>query len=767
MIRNNIVAIALCTAGIFNANAQGDTWTQLDEVNGAPKSACIGFELNGEGYIGLGLDETFERRQLYSYDVAQDDWDDQENIGNGAGLGLSRCAAVAFSIGNLAYAGLGSSTGNAYFGDFWEYNPANDTWSQMANFGGTARRQAVGFAINGKGYVGTGVDVNGDYKKDFWEYDPATNTWTQLNDFGGTARQSAVGFTMGNNAYLGTGDDGVPRKDFWQYNPVTDQWTQKPDFPGTARAGAVGFGIYPQAFIATGYDIDLSYTDDIWEFNADNDTWIQRTDFPGFDRAKGVAFVINDIAYFGTGYNDDYLDDFWSYSPAHICADDTTESSTDICTNDSYLWVDGNTYTELDGSGPFYHTVSSIEWPTCDSVLKLNINWNQPSTSISNTNQCTDGSYSWIDGNTYLPVDGAGPFYHTLFGASQTGCDSTIALNINWLTAGTGDTYEDACESAGFVWSGGNGNTYVTADGSGPFDHTLLGASISGCDSTISLHINWLTTGTSDVYEEACGSAGFDWSSGNGNSYVPADGAGPFDHTLMGASSSGCDSTISLHINWLLTGTSISYLDACENIGFEWTNGNGNTYTPADGSGPFDHTLVGASSLGCDSTISIYLTWYGIDDLTLYDNGTSLTSNATGIVSYQWVDCDNNYAFIPGETSASYTPTSAGSYAVILTGSNCEDTSECITSYVGIDELSFELLNVYPNPTTGSVHIDLGETYENISIEVKNVLGQIIKLNSYQLTQHVELEIEGAQGLYFIDIMTQDGRAQTVKLFKQ
>ena len=52
---------------------QWDTWTQLDDVNGAPKTACVGFELAGEGFIALGLDEMFERKQLYSYDVAADD----------------------------------------------------------------------------------------------------------------------------------------------------------------------------------------------------------------------------------------------------------------------------------------------------------------------------------------------------------------------------------------------------------------------------------------------------------------------------------------------------------------------------------------------------------------------------------------------------------------------------------------------------------------------------------------------------------------------
>src|SRR5438045_7987523 len=92
-----------------------------------------------------------------------------------------------------------------YKKDFWEYDPATDTWTQKADFGGVARNRATGFSINGKGYIGTGWD--GSFRKDFWEYDPATNTWTLKADFGGTARYSAPGFSIGNKGYVGTGWD--------------------------------------------------------------------------------------------------------------------------------------------------------------------------------------------------------------------------------------------------------------------------------------------------------------------------------------------------------------------------------------------------------------------------------------------------------------------------------------------------------------------------------------------------------------------------------
>lgn len=91
---------------------------------------------------------------------------------------------------------------------------AQDTWTQVANFGGTARYGAVGFSIGSKGYIGTGYDTG--YKNDFWQYDPATDSWTQKADFGGSARYFAVGFSIDSKGYIGTGDDGSYTKDFWR-----------------------------------------------------------------------------------------------------------------------------------------------------------------------------------------------------------------------------------------------------------------------------------------------------------------------------------------------------------------------------------------------------------------------------------------------------------------------------------------------------------------------------------------------------------------------
>lgn len=289
-----------------------NNWVIRDSVKGAPRAVCASFTLLGQGYVLGGLDDFSFKRKVFSYDLNQDDWDEEPSIGGPNGDGLDRGSASAFSIGNKGYICLGQGETNPYFGDLWEFDGETGAWSQKADFGGSDRRQAVAFAIGNFGYVGTGQDATG-LKKDFYKYDPATNTWIQLNDFGGTARRQAVGFTSGGQGYVGTGDDGVLKNDFWMYEPTTDSWIQKTSLPSAPRAGAVGWGFFPAGFIATGEDATNTYRNDVWEYNYFSNSWVQRADFIGPGRKNAIAFQLEGIAFLGTGYNGEFLDDFYAY----------------------------------------------------------------------------------------------------------------------------------------------------------------------------------------------------------------------------------------------------------------------------------------------------------------------------------------------------------------------------------------------------------------------------------------------------------------------
>jgi N-acetylneuraminic acid mutarotase len=307
-----LLSIVISSILLFEGNAQ-DVWIPRDSVNGPGKSACTAFSIGLRGYIGFGLADDGYKRSLYAYDPIEDDWDKMESLGGLTGGGLERVLPVSFVVDQKAYVGLGNGN-NPYYKDFWEYDPATNSWTQKADYAGTARRQAVAFAIDSLGYVGTGYDANG-YKADFWSYNPTTNIWSAIADFGGGVRKQAVGFALGDKGYVGTGDDGGFTKDFWAYNPQTDVWIQKADFPGSPRYAATAVAAYPDAIVGLGLDNSLGYAADMYRYDAPSDTWVQLADFLGGARSNAVGFVIQQHAYVGCGYSSTgaYLDDFYEY----------------------------------------------------------------------------------------------------------------------------------------------------------------------------------------------------------------------------------------------------------------------------------------------------------------------------------------------------------------------------------------------------------------------------------------------------------------------
>jgi hypothetical protein len=87
---------------------------------------------------------------------------------------------------------------------------------------------------------------------------------------------------------------------------------------------------------------------------------------------------------------------------------------------ESYLWIDGNTYTISNNTAT--HTL--INSSGCDSVVTLDLLINNPSADTDIQTAC--GSYVWIDGNTYTTSNNTAT--HTL--TNMAGCDSVVTLNL-------------------------------------------------------------------------------------------------------------------------------------------------------------------------------------------------------------------------------------------------------------------------------------------------------------------------------------------------
>tara|TARA_B110000046_G_scaffold59087_1_gene66309 strand:+ start:2628 stop:4019 length:1392 start_codon:yes stop_codon:yes gene_type:complete len=211
--------------------------------------------------------------------------------------------------------------------------------------------------------------------------------------------------------------------------------------------------------------------------------------------------------------------------------------------------------------------------------------------------------------------------------------------------------------------------------------------------------------------KKACGS--YTWI--DGNTYTSSNNTATFN--IAGGTVNGCDSlvTLDLTISNSVNGTDTQ--TACGS--YTWIDGN--TYTTTNNTAIFN--IPGGAVNGCDSIISLDLTINPIPNNDVSQNDNTLTATQT-VASYQWVDCDNENAIIIGEINQSFTTTSTGNYAVIVTINECGITSECsLIDFIGLGELNntsktlVKIVDMLGRETTFKTNTPLIYVYDDASTE--------------------------------------------------
>jgi uncharacterized delta-60 repeat protein len=193
------------------------------------------------------------------------------------------------------------------------------------------------------------------------------------------------------------------------------------------------------------------------------------------------------------------------------------------------------------------------------------------------------------------------------------------------------------------------------------------------------------------------------------------------------------------------TTTSTTSITSCGSV----TSPSGNyTWTT---SGTYMDTLVNTN--GCDSVLTVNVVINTVDISVAVANAT-LTSNAPG-AAYQWVDCNNNYAPIAGETSQSFTALVSGSYALIITESSCTDTSACYAVVVtGVTEnVSGQPFTLYPNPARDAVTIESAMPLQDAGVKIISLTGQVVLAQDNLSGMRVTINIASLPaGVYFAEL---------------
>ncbi len=120
---------------------------------------------------------------------------------------------------------------------------------------------------------------------------------------------------------------------------------------------------------------------------------------------------------------------------------------------------------------------------------------------------------------------------------------------------------------------------------------------------------------------------------------------------------------------------------------------------------------------GYDSVFVLDLTLDYIDAIAISDGG-ALQANISD-ATYQWMDCSTHLPLF-GETNQTFTPSIAGTYAVVVSNGICTDTSACVF----IDNLSVE--EQVQSFVFVKNHVLYFNGLENAEFNIYNSLGQNI-----------------------------------------
>tara|TARA_Y100001978_G_scaffold13371_1_gene10598 strand:- start:358 stop:2220 length:1863 start_codon:yes stop_codon:yes gene_type:complete len=462
----------------------------------------------------------------------------------------------------------------------------------------------------------------------------------------------------------------------------------------------------------------------------------------------------------------------------------------------------------LNGSAVYEGTTQTLTNAAgCDSIVTLDLSFVDNSTTSTEVVSACD-SYTWSNGVTYTESDyisattiGAetpglfanGPnatwtnvYTACVIGDGNNGIQQTLVMNVTSLPAG-GANYRVVKTVANGNFNNGNAqplilgeNTINVAAPANPwgdrtvkfqfssadveFDALSLNGNIdysgiptqvfttaSGCDSIVTLDLSFNASSSGTDVVESC------------NTYIWIDGVEYTESnntaTFVLPNAVGCDSTVTLNLTINYSSTSVDEQIACGS--FTWIDGI--TYDEDND----EATFLLQNAAGCDSLVTLDLEIIEVDvDVELEDN--TLEAEEDDDATYQWLDCNDNFSAIAGETDAEFTPEASGDYAVVVTIDGCTDTSDCytVTSTSGIDDLDAHYdIQLFPNPTKNNLRLSL-EGIDVVDIMLFDIQGKVLMQKSGLLNQDMIHLSNYVAGTYFVRIITPLG-SKEIRITKQ
>lgn len=195
--------------------------------------------------------------------------------------------------------------------------------------------------------------------------------------------------------------------------------------------------------------------------------------------------------------------------------------------------------------------------------------------------------------------------------------------------------------------------------------------------------------------------------------------------------------------------------------------GSSETLGYADATATISSSALPLASNGCRNEFTIHINSIDLGPDTTICMGNTVTLFAgVGYTSYTWNGINNNYNTYAASTSETVNVAVVDQMGCTLTDTIVVTVDSC----AGIYELEGMAVDIFPNPTSGNVTIDI-DGYEgngNVSVLVTSLEGRTVQTATLTPANNMSAEVslnDQPSGLYLVTLSTEQGKL-TLRLVK-
>ncbi len=249
---------------MYQYEAATGVWTQIPNYPGGVREGITAFTIGERIFFAFGSPFIQFTTSVYEYLPELGEWEQKPDV-PGIGFAFSH----GFVIDDTFYIGPENGTNNVY-----AFNATTETWGQVAPFPGADRRAQCSFSANGKGYLGMGMGVFGGVFGDWWQYDPVSDEWTEIASISPNADQASATAVGETGFVYNTGGGSFGGKQLFSYNELTNTWIPDALLPADRIANASVFTIGEKGYLVFGEQTTSGGnfpSNQLWEFTPGTD----------------------------------------------------------------------------------------------------------------------------------------------------------------------------------------------------------------------------------------------------------------------------------------------------------------------------------------------------------------------------------------------------------------------------------------------------------------------------------------------------------------